>query len=71
MEHSKRELLRSELGIVLDPSDNTITAVTPLGPADVAGLMAGEKLISVSGATLSATINLDELLQHPLGSALF
>ena len=55
------------LGIAVDPSDNAIVSVTPLGPADVAGIKAGEKLISIDGMPLNEQTNLDELLQHTIG----
>ena len=55
------------LGLVINPVDNTITQVTPLGPADVAGIQAGEKLLSVDGRAVDASLNLDELLQYKIG----
>jgi Tol biopolymer transport system component len=55
------------LGITLDPSDNTILSVTPLGPADIAGIKAGEKLISLEGKAITASTNIDELLQYTIG----
>jgi Tol biopolymer transport system component/C-terminal processing protease CtpA/Prc len=54
------------LGLTLDPSDNTILTVTTLGPADVAGIKPGEKLLSVNGNTLTPATNLDELLQYKI-----
>ena len=62
-----RPPVTGRLGIALDPSDNDIVSVTPLGPADVAGIKAGEKLISIDGIPLSPQTNLDELLQHKIG----
>ena len=52
------------LGLTIDPADNAILSVLPLGPADVAGIKAGEKLLSVDGKALTASVNLDELLQY-------
>ena len=55
------------LGLTIDPADNTILTVTALGPADVAGIKVGEKLLSVEGKPLTPGINLDELLQYRIG----
>jgi tricorn protease len=55
------------LGLTVNPSDNTITKVIPLGPADIAGIKAGEKLLSVDGKPLEASGNLDEMLQYKVG----
>ena len=55
------------LGLTLDPATNTILTVTPLGPADVAGIKPGEKLLSVEGKPLTPATNLDELLQYRIG----
>lgn len=52
------------LGLTIDPSDNTILSVTPLGPADVAGIKAGQKLLSVDGKPITPSTNLDEFLQY-------
>jgi Tol biopolymer transport system component/C-terminal processing protease CtpA/Prc len=52
------------LGLTVDPSDGSILTVTPLGPADVAGIKPGEKLLSVGGKSFRAGVNLDELLQY-------
>jgi Tol biopolymer transport system component/C-terminal processing protease CtpA/Prc len=54
------------LGLTLDPADNTILSVTALGPADVAGIKAGEKLLTVDGKALTPAVNLDELLQYKI-----
>jgi Tol biopolymer transport system component len=54
------------LGLTLDPADNTILSVTTLGPADVAGIKPGEKLLAVDGRTLTPATNLDELLQYKI-----
>lgn len=55
------------LGLTLDPSDGSVLHVTSLGPADIAGIQAGEKLLSVDGKPLTAAVNLDELLQYKIG----
>ena len=55
------------LGLVIDPADNTITQVTPLGPADVGGIKPGEKLLSIDGKSLAGSANLDEMLQYKIG----
>jgi len=55
------------LGMTIDPADNTILSVTPLGPADVAGIKPGEKLISIDGKQAALGANLDELLQYRIG----
>ena len=55
------------LGLDFNPEDNTITAVTPLGPAAVAGVKVGEKLLTIDGADLSSGVNADELLQFKVG----
>jgi C-terminal processing protease CtpA/Prc len=54
-------------GLTVDPADFTITEVTPLGPADVAGIRKGEKLVSVNGIALNPASNIDELLQYRIG----
>ncbi len=55
------------LGMTVDPADGTIRDVTPLGPADVAGIKAGEKLLSIDGMDFKAATNIDELLQYKIG----
>jgi tricorn protease len=55
------------LGLTLDPADNTILSVTHLGPADVAGIRPGEKLVSIDGRQVTPQINVDELLQYKIG----
>ena len=40
--------------------------LTPLGPADVAGIKVGEKLLSIDGKPLTPSVNLDELLQYKI-----
>ena len=55
------------LGLVVNPVDYTITDVTPVGPADIAGIKVGEKLLSIDGKPLSATSNMDEMLQYKIG----
>ena len=55
------------LGLTVNPADNTITKVTPLGPADIAGIKPGEKLLSLDGKPLESTNNLDEMLQYKVG----
>jgi C-terminal processing protease CtpA/Prc len=52
------------LGLTIDPADNTILTVTPLGPAAVAGIKPGEKLLAVEGVNLAPDKNLDELLEY-------
>ncbi len=55
------------LGLSLNPAGNTVTQVTPLGPADVAGIKPGDKLLSIDGKPLTPTGNLDEMLQYKIG----
>ena len=55
------------LGLTVNPSDFTVTAVTPLSPADVAGIEPGVKLLSIDGTALTPASNLDELLQYKIG----
>ena len=55
------------LGITVDPTNFKITSVTPLSPADVAGIKPGTTLLSVAGKPLSASVNLDEVLQYKVG----
>ena len=43
-----------------------VSEVTQLGPADVAGIKAGEQLVSVNGTTLDSNSNLDALLDHTI-----
>ena len=52
------------LGLTVDPADGSVLTVTPLGPADVAGIKPGEKVLSVGGKPFGAGVNLDELLQY-------
>ncbi len=56
-----------KLGLVIDPASETVTDVTPLGPADVAGVKAGERLLTIDGKPVSPSTNLDEMLQHKIG----
>jgi C-terminal processing protease CtpA/Prc len=62
-----RPPVTGRLGLDLDPSDNTVTAVVPLGPADIAGIKPGEKLLAIDGKTLDSTVNIDEPLQYKIG----
>ena len=55
------------LGLTIDPADGSILSVTPLGPADLAGIKTGEKLLTVDGKALGTSVNLDELLQYKIG----
>ena len=55
------------LGLTVDPSDGSITEVSPLGPADVAGIRTGEKLLAVDGKPFDASSNLDQMLQYRIG----
>jgi C-terminal processing protease CtpA/Prc len=43
-----------------------VTTVIPLTPAAVAGVRAGEYLISIDGTTLGARTNLDQVLDHTI-----
>lgn len=43
-----------------------VTDVIPLTPAAIAGVKAGEVLISVGGTTLGARINLEQVLSHTI-----
>jgi len=55
------------LGLYLNPADNSITQVTPLGPADVAGIKPGDKLLLIDNRPLTPSANLDEMLQYKIG----
>ncbi len=55
------------LGLEFNPEDGTILAVTPLGPAAIAGVKASEKLLEVNGVAIAPGINLDEQLQFRIG----
>ncbi len=43
-----------------------ITEVIPLGPAAVAGVKAGEFVLDIDGAAITARTNLDEVLSHKI-----
>jgi C-terminal processing protease CtpA/Prc len=43
-----------------------VTEVIPLTPAAIAGIRAGEFLVSVNGAALGARVNLDQVLSHTI-----
>ncbi len=55
------------LGMEIDPADGTIKEVTPLGPADIAGVKPGEKLLAVNGTPVNASVSVDQLLQYRIG----
>jgi tricorn protease len=55
------------LGMTVNPADGMISAVTPLGPADVAGIKAGDQLLSIDGVDITPATNIDELLQYKIG----
>lgn len=55
------------LGLTIEPATGTITSVVSLGPADVAGIKTGEKLLAVDGVEIHPDTNLDELLQYKTG----
>ncbi|MCC7417110.1 MAG: PD40 domain-containing protein [Acidobacteria bacterium] len=44
-----------------------LTDVVPLGPAALAGVRTGEYVVSVDGAPIDRTVNLDERLDHTIG----
>ena len=44
-----------------------VTDVIPLGPADIAGVKAGDTILSIDGAAVDGHTNLDELLDHKIG----
>ncbi len=55
------------LGMTVDPADSLITDVTPLGPADIAGLKAGDKLLTVEGHRFEPGSDLDQMLRYRIG----
>ncbi len=61
------------LGISLDPAAYAsgrvlrVASVVPLGPADVAGVRAGDVLVSVNGVAVDSASSLDRLLDHTVG----
>ncbi|HUJ29817.1 MAG TPA: S41 family peptidase [Candidatus Acidoferrum sp.] len=44
-----------------------ITEVVPLGPAAVAGIKAGDEILSVDGVSVGPHTNFDQLLDHTIG----
>src|ERR1019366_4860874 len=61
-----RNPVTGRLGMGVNPADATITAVTPLGPADVAGIKTGDKLLSIDGVAFTPSTTIDELLQYKI-----
>ncbi len=55
------------LGLTVDPGTFTVATVVPLGPAAIAGIEPGQKLLSIDGQILAPGVNVDELLQHKIG----
>lgn len=60
------------LGLAFDPvalegGTFRVARVTPLGPAHVAGIRAGERILEVDGVALGAGVNLDRLLAGTVG----
>jgi tricorn protease len=62
-----RPSVTGRLGMVVNPADSAITAVTPLGPADVEGIKTGDKLLSIDGVEVTPSTSIDELLQYKIG----
>ena len=44
-----------------------VSEVIPLGPAAIAGIKAGDRIMSVDGIPLTASSNIDELLENKVG----
>ena len=61
------------VGVTLDPADDLfrVTAVTPHGPADRAGIRPEDQIVSVDGVATSGCLHHDvvERLRGPVGSA--
>ena len=62
------------LGVRFDPVEYAssgrlrVSEVLPLGPAAVAGIKTGDVIVAVNGPRLTAATNLDDRLQHTIGT---
>jgi len=45
-----------------------VKEVIPLGPADIAGIRAGDRIVSVDGVPVTAASNIDEMLENKVGA---